>query len=102
MKTIKYNIVLHSQIGKRKGYLSVNLCDDFCEGKLFIMENINYFCGKFSEGKWHLLGNIKTSIWSTDYEACGEFSDSGLDFEMIIFSTHYRLTGTAEVMEALQ
>lgn len=93
MKEYRYNITLHSQIGKRHGTLNVIISDSGCEGTIFIMENHNNFSGTFSNGKWHLKMNLITGIWTTECFAFGDFYEDKLEFEVQILGGKYYLSG---------
>jgi len=95
MQEKNYNVVLYSGLGERKGKLTVKFSGESCEGKIFIMENENYFSGKYDGQKWKLSGTLKTGIWDTEYEGYGNFSDDGLNFEILILGSHYEMTGDA-------
>ena len=97
MQSKKYNIILYSGPGERKGKLSAEISGDVCNGTIYIMENENHFTGIFKDGKWKLSGSLKTGIWDTEYKGYGEFNQDSLNFEILILGSCYELKG--EIMK---
>ncbi|MGN1482047.1 hypothetical protein [Porcipelethomonas sp.] len=96
IKTNKYEIVLSSPIGDKKGMLTTEISGDKINGIINIMKYDNFFSGNVDEeGNCHISGALKTIIRNTEYKATG-FLDS--DKITLVLETDKRkliLTGTA-------
>ena len=67
MQTKKYNIILYSGLGERKGKLSAEISGDVCNGTIYIMENENHFTNRGVSEYFNKENRSYQEVWKPEY-----------------------------------
>lgn len=98
---ITYNISLSTNMGIKKGTMSIEVQNEKIEGILEIMQNENYFFGTFTDRRTFTFeGMLKTFSSFVEYVAQGYISDDELKADIITEKGRYRLHGSKQEEKA--
>ena len=90
----RYDIVMRTMIGKRKGQIFFGDDLGFIEGSLQILNHVNPFTGEIKEdGRCILHGNIVSIMKAVAFEAIGYIEDQSLHLKVAVENEVYEVTG---------
>jgi len=94
---MKYQIMLHTPLGKRSGTMDIHIKDGLINGCLNILGNTQILQGKITpDGKCLLQGKLVTLVREIFYQAVGEISQKHIDISLECNDRIYQLTGFSE------
>lgn len=97
-KLLKYNIVLNTTIGNKKGTMFAEITNDALECVIEVMKNRNHFSGTInSYGKFIIHGRLKTLTNNIECEGKGYLDDSSITFTINAQGKNLIVTGTSVV-----
>ena len=94
VKKIRYNVVLHSQLGPRAGELQIQEEAGTVSGELFLLSRRNRFSGSvLSNGKYLISGDLRSRVDKEPYDAIFSVRQGSLTGGLVTNLGCWDLTG---------